>query len=279
MKRTQRALITGATSGIGLHLAWEFAKHGHALVLVAPVEAELRQLAQDIAEAYSVEIVYIAQDLREPDAVEHIAGKLDGKRVHILVNDAGHGKRGEAWKIPLEDDLSMIRLNVEAVVRLTKEFLPGMVARKNGKILNVASVAGFEPGPNYATYAATKAFVLSYSESIASELADSEVTITALCPGPTDTDFFQKAGMEQSRAFQQANLMAPQEVAEAGYKALMAGDRVVIPGAVNKILTFSRRVLPQSAQAAMNKLLTSDAPKRTRKRGDKEHAAARSDAR
>jgi short-subunit dehydrogenase len=272
----ETTLITGASSGIGLHLAKEFAKHGHPLVLVAPVEAELQAVASDIKSAHDVEVRVIATDLREAKAETAIREGVGDSAVEILANNAGYGKKGKAWEIPLEEDLSMVRLNVEAVLRLTKMFLPHMVERGRGRVLNTASVAGFEPGPGYAVYAATKAFVLSYSESLATELEGTGVTVTALCPGPTDTDFFPKADMVGTRAFQQAQLMAPQEVAEAAYKALMAADRVIVPGLANKAMVFARRFLPESVQAKLNEMLIDDAPpeKQKRDRGDIEAKAA-----
>jgi uncharacterized protein len=272
----ETTLITGASSGIGLHLAKEFAKHGHPLVLVAPVEAELQAIALDIKATHNVEVRVIATDLREAGAETAIREGVGDSAVEILVNNAGHGKKGKAWEIPLEEDLSMVRLNVEAVLRLTKMFLPRMVERGRGRILNTASVAGFEPGPGYAVYASTKAFVLSYSESIATELEGTGVTVTALCPGPTDTDFFPKADMVGTRAFQQAQVMAPQEVAEAAYKALMSADRVIVPGMANKAMVFARRFLPESVQAKLNEMLTDDAPpeKQKRDRADMEAKAA-----
>src|SRR5438045_2069226 len=143
----------------------------------------------------------------------------------------------------------MVRLNIEAVLRMTKSFLPPMLERRRGRVLNLASVAAFEPGPLLAVYHASKAFVLSFSEALSTETEDTGVTVTALCPGPTDTDFFPKADMLASRAFQKANLMAPQDVAEIGYKAVMDGERVVVAGAVNKMMVFSRHLMPESAQA------------------------------
>ena len=274
----ETTLITGASSGIGLHLAKEFAKHGHPLVLVAPVESELQSIASELNGAHGVEVRVIATDLREPAAATAVHEQLGDVEVEILVNNAGLGKKGKVWEIPLEDDLSMVRLNVEATLRLTKLFLPPMVERGHGRILNLSSVVGFEPGPGHAVYAATKAFVLSYSEALATELEGTGVTVTALCPGPTDTDFFPKAGMMGTRAFQEAQLMAPQDVAEAGYKALMAGDRVIVPGMANKAMVFARRFLPESAQAKMNQMLTDDVPpeKQKRERGDMETKAAES---
>jgi len=265
-------LVTGGSSGIGLHLAEQFAEHGHHLVLVAPVHHELEKIAADLRRKYGVEVLVVARDLRDGDAAEAVFADLGGREVGILVNNAGHGQKGKAWEIPLDEDLSMVDLNIGALLRLTKLFLPTMVAQGRGRILNTASVAGFEPGPGYAVYSATKAFVLSFSESLATELSGTGVTVTALCPGPTDTDFFPKADMMRTRAFQQANLMAPQEVARVAYTALMSGERVVVPGLTNKMMVFFRRLLPERWQAELNKLLTDDVgpDEITRRRGEKE---------
>ena len=275
----ETTLITGASSGIGLHLAREFAAHGHPLVLVAPVKSELEAIAIDLASAHAVNVRVIAKNLEHPESAEEIFDELAGAKipVDILVNNAGHGYRGKAWEIPLEQDLSMLRLNIEAPLRLTKLFLPPMLQRGHGRILNTASVAGFEPGPLFAVYHATKAFLRSWSEAIAVELEETPITVTALCPGPTDTDFFPKAGMINTRAFQEANVMAPQDVAEAGYEGLMKGELFVVPGAMNKALVAARRVLPESAQAKVNKRFYEPVPldKQTRHRGDFERAPRR----
>jgi short-subunit dehydrogenase len=272
----ETALITGASSGIGMHLAHEFARHGHPVILVAPVESELREVAQQLATNGGGEAIVIAKDLEEPNAPQEIFDELQqrGVTVDILVNNAGHGQHGHFWEIPLEKDLSMMRLNMEAMLRMTKLFLPPMLARGRGRIMNNASVGGFEPGPTLAVYHATKAFVLSLTEAIATELKETGVTATALCPGPTDTDFFPKADMEATRAMQQA--MAPQDVAKAGYEAVMKGDRLVVPGGMNKALVFARRFLTEGAQAKMNEKMMEELPPEDRKyeRGDRETEAA-----
>src|SRR5438552_14536197 len=222
---TETALITGASSGIGLHLSKEFAKHKHPLVLVAPVASELDAIATELKAAGAILVKTIAKDLAQSEAPQEIFDELSRERIYvdILVNNAGSAHRGKVWEIPITDDILILRLNIEAVLRLTKLFLPGMLEQRRGRILNVASVAGFEPGPLLAVYHASKAFVLSFSEALATELADSGVTASALCPGPTDTDFFEKAGMMETKAFQKAHVMAPQEVAKMGYKALLRG--------------------------------------------------------
>jgi short-subunit dehydrogenase len=275
---SQITLITGASSGIGLHLAHEFARHGHPLVLIAPVEVEIQKIARELAALYKVEVLAIAKDLKLPGAAVEIFEALADEeiQVEILVNNAGHGCRGNFWNIPIEEDLSVIRLNVEAVLRLTKLFLPLMIERGSGKILNTASVAGFEPGPLMAVYHASKAFVLSWSEALAIELEGTPITVSALCPGPTDTDFFPKADMLATRAFQKANLMAPQDVAREGYQGLMNKELFIVPGGMNKILVAARRILSESAQAKVNRRLYEEVTpaERKRNRGDMELEAA-----
>jgi uncharacterized protein len=273
----QTALITGCTSGIGLYLAHEFAKHGHPLVLVAPVDAELQQLKIELEASYQIRVRVIAKDLEQEQSANEISRALsaEGLTVDILVNNAGHGFRGKSWELPIEKDLSIVRLNIEAVLRLTKEFLPGMVARGRGRLLNTASVAGFEPGPMLAVYHASKAFVLSWSEALSVELADTGVKVTALCPGPTDTDFFPKADMTEVVGFQKAKVMAPQEVAKAGYEGLMKEELIVVPGISNKMLVMARRVLTEKAQAELNNKMYQEVPaaEHQRERGDIERKA------
>ncbi|PYJ11879.1 MAG: hypothetical protein DMF06_01265 [Verrucomicrobia bacterium] len=275
-KNRGKTLVTGASSGIGLHLAHEFAKRGHPLVLVAPVESELREIATQFQLDHGISVQIMAKDLREESAAREIFDQIqrDATPLEILVNNAAHGQRGKFWEIPIETDISMVDLNILAYLRLTKLFLPSMVQRGRGRILNTASVAGFMPGPLQAVYHATKAFVLSWSEALATELDKTGVTVTALCPGPTDTDFFEKADMQDTKAFQ--SVMAPQEVAKTGYEALMEGKNVVIAGAVNKAMVFSRHLMPASGQARLNEKMYEQIPPEEQKlkRGDKEFAAA-----
>jgi short-subunit dehydrogenase len=274
MMNSEIALITGASSGIGLHLASEFARNGHPLVLVAPDQAQLEGIATDLVYKYGNFVRVIPKDLQKQESAREIYLELhqSGISVDILVNNAGHGFRGRASELPIDVDLSMVRLNIEAVLRLTKLFLPPMIERGEGRLLNTASIAAFEPGPMLAVYHATKAFVLSWSEALATELQDSGVTVTALCPGATDTDFFPKAGMMATRAFQGQNVMSPQEVARAGYEGLMRRQLFVVPGGMNKALVAARRVLSESAQAKMNQRFYEEMPpeKCKRRRGDVE---------
>ncbi|MGE7136635.1 SDR family NAD(P)-dependent oxidoreductase [Luteibacter sp. NPDC031894] len=268
----QRVLITGASSGIGLHLAHRFASHGHPVCLVAPDAAELDSLAADIRQRHGVETLAVAVDLEQKECIAAIESALAsaGWTVDILVNNAGHGFKGNYADVPLATHLSILRLNVEAVLRLTSLFLPRMVQEGRGRVLNTASIAGFEPGPTMSVYHASKAFVLSWSEAIATELEGSGVTVTALCPGPTDTDFFPKGDIEGSFAFQKGNLMDPEEVAQIGYEAVMTGDRVVVAGAVNKAMVFSRRFMSEHMQSRMNEKMYEEVDSPKRARGDKE---------
>lgn len=270
---TETALITGPSKGVGFHLAKEFARRRHGLVLIDPVASELQRIASELKTAGALFVRTIAKDLEKPEAPQEIFDELSSDRIYIdiLVNNAGFGHRGKFWEIPIEHDTSTLRLNIEAVLRLTKLFLPLMLQRRQGRVLNVASIAGFEPGPLFAVYHASKGFILSLSEALATELEGTGVTATTLCPGPTDTDFFQKSGVVHAHMFQKVNLMAPQDVAKAGYEGLMAGERVVVPGVANKIIVFSRRLLPEATLAKMTEKLYVDTPDRTRERGDKPH--------
>lgn len=274
----ETVLITGAASGIGLELAREFAGHRHPLVLVAPVAAEINQVAFELQEEHGIAAIAIAKDLTQPHAAKEIFEQLrrTDTSVGILVNHAGLGQRGHFWEVPLERDLEMIRLNIEAVVRLTKFFLPPMLVQGHGRILNTASVAGFEPEPLLAVYRATKAFVLSLSESLAAELADTEITVTALCLGPVAADFFPTTNLIESPAVQKAPVMAPQAVARMAYAALMKGERVIVPGDVNPALPSTPRLTPESAAAKMNQQLYAETKpnEHPRESGDIEAEAA-----
>jgi short-subunit dehydrogenase len=276
--KKERTLITGASSGIGLELARQFAMNGHSLVLTAPNESELENIARELEQTHEVDVTTHACDLQQDRACDKLFEAVSGDEtpIGILVNNAGLGQRSAFWAYPIDRDIEMIRVNIEAVVRLTKLFLPSMRRRRQGRILNTASIAGFEPGPLLAVYHGTKAFVLSFTEALAIELEDSGITVTALCPGATDTDFFPKANMEQTKAFQKGKVMPPQQVAKLGYEALMRGDRVFVPGGFNKAIVFSRRLMSIPTQARKNKKFYEDAePKdRKRRRGDVERAKA-----
>lgn len=248
MKET--ALITGASSGIGLDLARLFAKDGHDVVLVARSEGRLREIAAELERDCGVKAHVIAADLAQPDAPRTLVDALPCA-VDVLVNNAGFGITGPFVTTDLAKELEMIQVNVVALTALTKLLLPPMVARRRGRVLNVASTAAFQPGPLMAVYYATKAYVLSFSEAIADELRDSGVTVTALCPGPTSTGFADAAGMTKTRLFNLAKPMDSAAVAREGYKAMQRGRRVVVTGMKNKLLTQSIRVSPRRMVTAI----------------------------
>jgi len=240
------ALITGASSGIGLELARVFAREGYRLVLVARNQKRLEEIAQELRPA---EAQAIAMDLSLPGSAEEIHGKVP--KVDVLVNNAGFGVFGKFVEKGLAEELNMMQLNMTALVTLTRLYLPAMISAGNGKIMNVASTAAFQPGPLMAIYFATKAFVLSFSEAIANELEGTGVIVSALCPGPTASDFQERAKMQNSGLVKGRKMMDARTVAEAGYRGLMAGKTVVIPGLGNKLLTQSLRLSPRGVVTKM----------------------------
>lgn len=247
------ALITGASGGIGMELAKVFARHGHSLVLVARSQDKLRQLAGELESSFGVQALVIALDLAAPGAPASLYAQLQQRQVTVdyLVNNAGFGHFGFFGQTEWEKEEQMIHLNVMALTDLTRLFLPPMVARGKGKILNVASVAAFVPGPLMAVYFATKAYVLSFSEAIANELQGTGVEVTALCPGPTDSGFAGAAAAQDSDMFARSKLASSQQVAEYGYQAMMSGKRVAVHGLLNKLTVFSARLAPRRLVTAL----------------------------
>jgi short-subunit dehydrogenase len=245
------ALITGATSGIGYELAKLFAKDHYNLVLVARDQAELEQVQQQLSET-GINIITLAKDLFIKEHVFDVYYEIEkrGIKIDVLVNNAGQGVYGLFEDTNIDRELNIINLNISALVILTKCFLQDMVSRRSGKILNLASIASKSPGPWQAVYHGTKAFVLSFTEAIREELKDSNVSVTALLPGVTDTDFFNKADMQESKAVQDSDSMAdPADVARDGYEALMAGRDKVVSGLKNKLQTTIGNLIPDSVQA------------------------------
>ena len=241
------ALVTGASSGIGLELAGLLARDRYDLVLVARSRERLETVARGLAEEFGIRARALAADLANPAAPAVIAAELSASStpVDVLVNDAGFGAHGFFAALPLEEQLAMIRVNVIALTHLTGLFLPPMLARRSGRILNVASTAAFQPGPLMAVYYATKAYVLSFSEALASETAGSGVTVTALCPGPVPTEFQKRAGTEKTTLVSGPLSVPARAVAEAGYRGMLRGRPLVVPGAGNRILVQALRVSPR----------------------------------
>jgi short-subunit dehydrogenase len=245
----QTALITGASGGIGLELARLFAAGGYDLVLVARSAGRLEELAGELRSRHGVTARVMAKDLARPESPEEIFRELEaaGVAVDVLVNNAGLGTFGPFAETDLGKELEELQLNVVTLTHLTKKFLPGMLARRRGGVLNVASTAGFQPGPWMAVYYATKAYVISFSEALAEELGGTGVTVSVLCPGPTETGFQQRAGMETSKLFSGLLKVAgAAPVARAGYEGFRAGKRVVIPGLLNKVGVQSIRLTPRA---------------------------------
>lgn len=250
----QTALITGASSGIGLDLAHLFAADGHDLILVARSEGKLRELARELEEKHRISARVIPADLEERDAPRQLFASVHTP-VDVLINNAGFGVNGKFAETDLEKELAMIQVNITALTHLTKLFLRPMVERGRGRILNVASTAAFQPGPLMAIYYASKAYVLSFSEAIAEELSGTGVTVTALCPGPTATGFAEAAKMTNSRLFKMKKPMTSMDVAKAGYKAMQRGKRIVITSAMNKVLAQSVRLTPRALVTKVTRTL------------------------
>lgn len=246
------ALITGATSGIGYELAKLFAQDQYNLIIVARNESELQRTSSELQQQYGIQVTTLAKDLFQREAAFEVYNEVKSKgiQIDVLVNDAGQGLYGEFVETDLNRELQIIDLNVVSTVILTKCFLKEMVARGEGKILQLASIASRVPGPLQSIYHATKAFILSFSEAIREEVKDKNITITALMPGPTDTDFFHKADMENSKIMDQG-MSDPAEVAKDGYEALMNNDDKIISGMKNKIQVGMSNVMPDPQVAAM----------------------------
>ena len=241
----ETVLITGASAGIGLELARVFAADGCGLVLVARREDKLQELAGRLQGEHGVEVRVLPADLADRGAPQAIFDHLtaEGVAVDVVVNNAGFGAIGPVAALPVERQVDMVQVNVAALVHLTRLFLPGMLQRGRGGVLNVASTAAFQPGPYMAVYYATKAFVLSFSAALAEELRGKPVRVSCLCPGPTYTEFGRVAGAEHVRLFK-FGAMDARSVAEAGYRGFRRGRLVVIPGVTNRTGTVFARFLP-----------------------------------
>jgi short-subunit dehydrogenase len=248
MNRSETVLITGASSGIGLELAKCFAADGCRLILVARTQAALETLAEELRQKNKIETIILPADLSLSETPKQIFDKLAAQNVSVdvLVNNAGFGLHGRFKEMPLPRQLEIIQVNVGALTELTGLFLPGMVQRRAGGILNVSSVAGFVPGPNMAIYYASKAFVQSLSEALTEELEGSGVSVTVLCPGPTETNFSAVARGQKIRKVSRGKMSA-EEVARIGHQAFCAKKVISIPGLPNKALVQAVRFLPRTA--------------------------------
>jgi short-subunit dehydrogenase len=252
---TSTVLITGASGGIGHELAKLFANDHHGLVLVARSAPRLEQVADELQRQFGIEVRAVAMDLTVPNAPQSLFERLqrEGVHVEILINNAGYGKFGDFAEVPLEESLGQIQLNLTALTSLTRLFLGPMLERGSGRIMHVASTAGFQPGPLMAVYYATKAYVISFSEALANELADKGIPVTCLCPGATETAFAGRAGNDESRLFKKLRPMDAKTVARAGYYGLLKGKTLVIPGVRNWLVAESVRFAPRKMVTAISR--------------------------
>jgi short-subunit dehydrogenase len=247
-------LITGASGGIGYELAKLFARDGHNLILVARSAEKLAKAATEMR-GLGVEVKTVALDLATPSAAGILFEQLKNENtaVDILINNAGFGALGEFAAMSEEEIRGQIQLNITALTELTRSFLPPMLARRSGRIMNVASTAGFQPGPLMAVYYATKAYVISFSEAVADEVRNSGVTVTCFCPGATDTGFAKRAGNDKSRLFKQLGAMNVEKVSLDGYRAVMEGKSLAISGIQNWLVAESTRFAPRKLVTAISR--------------------------
>jgi uncharacterized protein len=253
--KTQIALITGASGGIGYELAKLFARDHYNLVLVARGTDKLNQVALELERQFGVPVKAIALELAAGPAPRLLFDQLqsEGVALDVLVNNAGFGAFGEFAGMPEEEVLGQIQLNITTLTHLSRLFLPPMLERRQGKIMNVASTAAFQPGPLMAVYYATKAYVLSFTEALANEVEGTGVVVSCFCPGATDTNFQKRAGIENSRLFKKIGAMNAETVARDGYRGLMAGRTVVISGLQNRWAAESVRFAPRKLVTAVSR--------------------------
>ncbi len=256
-RKTETVLVTGASSGIGLELARCFAADGARLVLVARNTVALETLAAELRREYQVEAIVLTADLSQPETPGRIFSDLKGRGivVDVLVNNAGFGAHGLFAELPLDRQLGIIQVNVTALTELTGLFIPGMVERRRGGVLNVASVASFVPGPGMAIYYASKAFVLSFTEALSAELAGTGIIVSALCPGPTATNFGQVARFEMGRQTIRVPGMTARAVAVQGHRAYRRGRVVVVTGMQNHLAVRLAWLAPRALVRRITRIL------------------------
>jgi len=241
-------LITGGSKGIGYEFAKLFANDGYNLVLVARSADRLYKIKNDFEKQWGIDVLAVPLDLIKPGSINILMKEIEKRdiKIDILINNAGFGTSGNFVGDSIENDMNIICLNIEVLTELTHIFLKKMLKKRAGKILNVASVAAFMPGPLSAVYFGTKSYVLNFSLGIAEEVRGSGVSVTTLCPGFTKTDFISISHMERAKLVKWTG-MSPSKVAKIGYKGLIRGDLLAIPGVLNKILIFGSRILPFKA--------------------------------
>jgi hypothetical protein len=253
------ALITGASVGIGRDLAELFAARGNHLVVTARNRQQLTELATQLRERHGVNVEVIDKDLSLPGTPQELFDQTQARGIAIeyLINNAGFGTHGKFAESDVASQLAMLQVNVVALTHLCRLFVPPMLARRSGRILNVASTAAFQAGPLMAVYYASKAYVVSFTEALDAEIHGKGVTATALCPGATSTEFQKRAGIQNTRLFS-GNTMSSAEVARIGYEGMMAGRRMVITGFRNRVLVMGAKLAPRRVSAAIAKKLNSN---------------------
>jgi hypothetical protein len=247
------AIVTGASTGLGREFARLCADSGYDLVLISRSQGLLEELAVEIRRATGRKVRVLVKDLSEPEASGQIFEELTGDAdfAEVLINNAGFGLVGRFAELDEQEQIRMIQLNIVALTDLTRLFLPGMLSRRRGKILNIASTAAFQPGPLMAVYFATKAYVVSFSEALHNELKGSGVTVTTLCPGATRTEFDKRAGMGKSKLFSKAKLMDARKVAEIGMGAMNDGKSLAVAGTLNALMVTATRLAPRQMAASI----------------------------
>jgi uncharacterized protein len=257
---TETALVTGASGGIGEDIARLLAADRRNVVLLARSVGKLQALADALRRAHNITASVVVQDLSQPSAADAVAEALARQNltIDILVNNAGFGTRGPFATADASETVRMLNVNIVALTMLTRHLLPGMIERRRGRILNVASTAAFQPGPFMAVYYASKAYVLSFSEALSTETEGTGVTVTCLCPGPTQTGFQSRAKVEQVRLLRVFNAMSSADVARAGYEGMMAGRAIVVPGLMNKFGAQVNRISPRSLSRRVTRYLNTD---------------------
>ncbi len=253
----ETALITGASSGIGFELAKIMAAKGHDLILTARSKEKLDILAHELFSKYGRKITVIDTDLSDVQNCKKVFDEIDERKIHvdILINNAGFGDYGFFHQTDWQKEYDMIELNISSLTFLTKLFVKEMIKYKSGRIMNVASTAAFQPGPKMAVYYATKAYVLSFSQAIANELKGYNITVTALCPGPTRSGFQSAANLDHSKLFHSKRIPTSEEVAEYGYEKMMKGKQVAIPGTMNKAGVIGAKLLPRKLVTKVARLI------------------------
>lgn len=244
------AIVTGASSGIGYEFTRFLSAIPYDLVLIARNLDRLVEIKKELEARYKIRVTVIPADLAQPGIAIDIHNELQNQDivVDMLINNAGFGKCGSYLDQSWEDEADMVHVNILSLLHLTRLLLPKMIKRKHGYICNVASTAGFFPGPYMATYYATKSYIVSYTQALHHELRHSGVSVSALCPGPTATNFQTVANVTNTRLFQMSNLANAKDVVEYGYRALLKNKPVAIPGLFNKLLVFGSRLIPRSIQ-------------------------------